>query len=102
MTWSRRRSLLEELMVDVLRDSPKPMTLSEIVETIKKSNPSAIVGKTPTNSLYSIVYRNEKRRIERGIDQLFNKEYVGADCVYSLRSKPVSVKTKQQLSQEKD
>lgn len=84
MNWDRRTRNLETLMVDVLKASKKPMSLNEIVETIKANNPESIRGKTPRNSLYSIVYRNEKRRHENNEPLLFNVETTGRRSIYSL------------------
>lgn len=87
MTWDRKKSQLEELMVNVLQNSNKPMRLPEIMAAIKEGNPQATTGKTPINSLYSVVYRNEKRRAQRGEDTYFIKEYIGGSCYYSLNNK---------------
>jgi hypothetical protein len=84
MSYNRRKSYLEELMVQILQEAKEPLRLPEIAALIKASHPDAITGKTPANSLYSIIYRTEKRRTDRGEKTLFNKEYIKADCFYSL------------------
>ncbi|MGZ4953535.1 MAG: hypothetical protein ACXV8Q_00365 [Methylobacter sp.] len=84
MSYDRRKSLLEELMMDILQRHKTPMRLADIVATIKAEHPEATTGKTPVNSLYSIIYRTEKRRQERGQEVLFIKEYIKGDCFYSL------------------
>jgi HB1, ASXL, restriction endonuclease HTH domain len=94
MNWNRRRSHLKELMVRVLTDSQRPMPLSEITRAIKSSFPEAMTGKTPEKSLYSVVYRSEKRRIEKKLEPLFIKEYVKGDCFYSLKSSQTTAKLK--------
>lgn len=74
MNWCRTSSLLEDYMVEALLKSKKPMTINEITSYITKNHPDAFRGKTPRNSLYSVIYRKEKRRQERGEHLLFKKE----------------------------
>lgn len=85
MSWSRQKNLLEEMMVKVLQDSKEPMTLNDIVDSIRKNNPGAFRGKTPKNSLYSIIYKHEKRRKERNEEMLFNIDIKQNYSLYSLR-----------------
>ena len=74
-------------MVNVLAESKKSLTLDEIVSKILSNNPSALTGKTPKNSLYSVVYRREKRRAERGMHSLFKTTTRGGATYYSLNPK---------------
>lgn len=83
MKWNRQRSDLEALMVEVLKKK-KALSLGEIVSEIEKIDPHAFTGKTPTNSLYSIIYRREKRRIENGVKSIFIIEKDRNCSVYSL------------------
>ncbi|MFT3814395.1 MAG: hypothetical protein QM740_13615 [Acidovorax sp.] len=83
MSWSRQTSTLESLMVAALKEQ-KVLSLPEIVQEILKRNPEAFTGQTPTNSLYSIVYRREKSRIESGKPALFFTEKVRNVVLYSL------------------
>ena len=57
---------LEWLMVEVLLKTPdhSPLSIHEIVAEIKKIAPQVLSGKTPSKSLYSVIYRREKRRRE--------------------------------------
>lgn len=57
---------LEWLTVEVLLETPNhsPLSIHEIVAEIKKIAPRALSGKTPNKSLYSVIYRREKRRRE--------------------------------------
>ena len=71
MSWSRSKSEVEDLMVYVLKKKSSPMSLGEIVEEMKKLSPELLTGKTPKNSLYSILYRREKRRIDAGEKPVF-------------------------------
>jgi len=87
MTWDRNKSTSEKLMVDVLAESKQALTLDEIVSEIISRNPSALTGKTPRNSLYSVVYRREKRREERGLHALFKTTTRGGAIYYSLNPK---------------
>lgn len=86
MTWNRNISTTEQLMVDVLNKATQDLTLDEIVNEILKLKPSALKGKTPKNSLYSVIYRREKRRVELGIDKIFITFVRGGATYYSLNS----------------
>ncbi|WP_312437301.1 HTH domain-containing protein [Achromobacter sp.] len=83
MSWNRQTSNLEGLMVAALKKK-KALSLQEVVEAIQKKKPDVFTGKTPRNSLYSIIYRREKNRLERGNELLFMTERVRGEVVYSL------------------
>ncbi len=87
MTWNRQKSDLEAMMVKVLKQKKKALSLGEVVSEIKQIEPNAFTGKTPTNSLYSIIYRREKRRIENGNQPLFFIQKDRNSSVYSLNLK---------------
>ena len=91
MTWNRTKSVAEKLMVDVLRESEHALTLAEIVSRINAKNSSALRGKTPINSLYSIIYRREKRRIEQGKKSLFVCYVRGGASYYDLKKDDVEI-----------
>lgn len=84
MGWSRQKSNLEELMVDVLKKKKKPLTLYEVVEEIRKNDPEIFTGKTPTKSLYSTIYRREKARAQSGNPPFFLQDTTRRDTLYSL------------------
>lgn len=84
MTWSRQKSDLETLMIQVLKLQKRALSLSEIVIEIEKISPYAFSGNTPTNSLYSIIYRREKRRSTKGQPPLFLIEKYRYYSVYTL------------------
>ncbi len=87
MTWNRQKSDLEAMMVYVLKKKKKALSLGEVVGEIEKIEPNAFTGKTPTNSLYSIIYRREKRRVENGGQPFFLVEKDRNSSVYSLNPK---------------
>ena len=87
MTQNRKKSDLEALMAAVLREKKRALTLGEVVAEIKKTEPSAFTGKTPTNSLYSIIYRREKRRVENGEQPFFLVHKDRSLSVYSINTK---------------
>ena len=87
MTWNRQKSDLEAMMVDVLKKKKKALSLGEVVGEIEKIEPNAFTGKTPTNSLYSIIYRREKRRVENGVQPFFLIAKDRNSSVYSLNPK---------------
>ena len=84
MSWSRSKSEDEDLMVYVLKKKSSPMSLGEIVEEMKKLSPELLTGKTPKNSLYSILYRREKRRIDAGEKPVFKTTEERREVLYSL------------------
>lgn len=87
MSWNRNKSTSEQLMVGVLAEAKKALTLDEIVSEILIWNSSALTGKTPKNSLYSVIYRRERRRAEYGYSPLFKTAIRGRVTYYSLNSK---------------
>ena len=80
----KRRSDLEALMVLVLKEKKRALSLSEIAPEISKIDKAIFSGKTPAKSLYSVIYRREKKRIELGLDPLFKKEMCRRDVLFSL------------------
>ena len=84
MSWSRSKSEVEDLMVYVLKKKSSPMSLGEIVEEMKKLSPELLTGKTPKNSLYSILYRRENRRIDAGEKPVFKTTEERREVLYSL------------------
>lgn len=97
MAWTRNASASEKLMVDVLRNANKVLTLDEIVKQISHRNPTALSGKTPNKSLYSVVYRRENRRKERGLLVLFKNIIRGGARYYSI-----SLKGLESISERKE
>lgn len=79
-------------MVSVLKQRKKALSLNEVVEVITKTNPDVFTGKTPRNPLYSIIYRKEKSRIEKGEEPLFIKEEARNSVLYLLNPKRSSNK----------
>ncbi len=69
-------------MRQILEDSGQAHTIDEIASAIVESAPETLKGKTPSKSLYSIVYRREKRRLERGQTQMFLTEKRGGAIYY--------------------
>lgn len=84
MNWPRNKSNVENLMIKILENRRVPMSLGEIVDEIKKIDASAFCGKTPRNSLYSIIYRREKRRIDSGEKPLFKTIEERREVLYDL------------------
>lgn len=78
------RSRAEELMVEILKRRKSPMTIAEIVDAILKQEPDALSGATPRNSMYSIVFRREKRRKENGLAPLFRTKSERGNVLYCL------------------
>lgn len=82
----KRRSDLEMLMVQVLKEKKQALSLSEIAPEISKIDKAIFSGKTPAKSLYSVIYRREKKRIELGLEPLFKKEMCRRDVLFSLNA----------------
>ena len=55
-----------------------------VAPEISKIDKAIFSGKTPAKSLYSVIYRREKKRIELGLDPLFKKEMCRRDVLFSL------------------
>ena len=84
MSWNRSSSTTEQLMVEVLKEAEQPLLLEEVVSNIRSFYPDALTGKTPKNSLYSIIYRREKRRNKKGLPPLFITNVRGGATYYSI------------------
>lgn len=84
MSWSRSFSHTEELMTQVLKEKNRAMTIREIVTEIVKIDSNCLNGKNPTKSLYSIIYRREKRRILNNKPKAFTTSEDRGQTLYSL------------------
>lgn len=71
-------------MFDLLTVNKEGLPLSRIVTAIQKIDPNCFSGKTPVNSLYSIIYRREKKRIELGEHTLFDKYTFHRETLYKI------------------
>ncbi|MBC7428041.1 MAG: hypothetical protein H7336_05485 [Bacteriovorax sp.] len=87
MTWSRTNSELEPLMVKVLKKKNVSLSLQEIVLEIIKLSPDVFTGSTPRNSLYSVIYRREKRRASLKKESLFIRKECRGEVLYSINKK---------------
>lgn len=85
-TWDRHNSEIENLLYETLKDAKEPLTIEEMVEKIKQKDPSKLSGANPRKSLYSIIYRREKRRVERGHEPLLREHKSKYEVKYSLNS----------------
>ncbi|EGR1136740.1 hypothetical protein FXE61_07315 [Vibrio cholerae] len=84
MPWDRKMSRNEQLMFQVLESAMQPLNLTEIVNAIKAIDNTSLAGKTPDKSLYSIIYRREKRRKENGQPPMFIVNKRGGTQYYSI------------------
>lgn len=89
-----RKITTEMLMVNVLKSNKNSLTLGEIVNKIRAKHPDRLNGKTPTKSLYSMVFRKERDREQKGERLLFKIETRGGTKFYSLNAKLVKVEPK--------
>ena len=80
-------SILENLMVDVLKNNKQSLNLEEIVYKIKEIDPSLLCGSTPTKSIYSVIFKRERHRTLMNEKQLFVKDKRGGATYYSLNNK---------------
>lgn len=78
---------IEELTISVLKKAKQPLLIREIVDEIKKIEPEQLKGKTPTNSLYSIIYRHEAKRKDKGEKELFSKIKRGKQLYLEMNNK---------------
>ncbi|WP_445374016.1 HTH domain-containing protein [Photorhabdus tasmaniensis] len=79
----------EQLMIQVLESAMQPLNLAEIVEAINAIDDTSLTGKTPEKSLYSIVYRREKRRREKSQIPMFIVNKRGGTQYYSVNKKAI-------------
>ncbi|WGL99839.1 HTH domain-containing protein (plasmid) [Arsenophonus sp. aPb] len=77
----------EQLMIKVLESSKEPLNLNEIVEAINILDKNCLVGKSPSKSLYSIIYRREKRRSLNNEKPIFIVSTRGGAKYYSINKK---------------
>lgn len=84
MSWDRHYSKLEKLLVEILEETDSALTLNEIVKKIEEKHPGTFSGKTPSNSLYSVIYRRENRRKQRGHEPLLKTVKEGRSVYYTL------------------
>ncbi len=86
MSWNRHNGLLENLMAEALLKSDE-LSIQDVVNAIVRDNPDAFTGTTPRNSLYSIVYRLEKKRLANKGSTRFNRIKKNGVYFYSLNNK---------------
>ena len=95
MTWDRHSSQLEKLLVEILEEADFALTLQEIAQKMEEKEPGIFTGKTPSNSLYSVIYRRENRRKQRGHEPLLRKVKEGRSVYYTLSDIPTDVAGKE-------
>jgi len=88
MSWDRHYSQLEKLLVEILEESDSALTFQEIARKIEEKEPGTFTGKTPANSLYSVMYRRENRRKQRGHEPLLKAVKEGRSVYYTLNDTP--------------
>lgn len=84
MALDRGISTNEQLMIQVLESSSHSLNMVEIVKAISDIDRTVLAGRTPVKSLYSIIYRREKRRKEQGYPLMFTVTKRGGTQYYSL------------------
>lgn len=87
MPWSRKKSHLEDCMAEVLSMNEKGLNLTQIINELKIKEPNIFTGKTENKSLYSIIYRREKRRINFGKPTKFIVQPDRNGSIYKLNTK---------------
>jgi len=83
MTWNRQKSQIESLVIEILKLKTS-LSLVQLVEEIQLRDKNLLSGKTPKNSLYSIIIRREQKRIDCGGLPFFKVNRVGRNNFYSL------------------
>jgi len=83
MTWNRQKSQIESLVIEILK-LKTALSLAQLVEEIQLRDKALLSGKTPKNSLYSIILRREQKRITCGGLPFFKVNRVGKNNFYSL------------------
>lgn len=76
----------ENAAISVLRRARTPLRLREITERVIAETLFSPTGKTPIQSLYSIIYRANQRSVLQGMQPIFIVHREGKRNVrYSLR-----------------
>ncbi len=78
------RGDLIEKAIAVLRSAREPLTLDEVVEAVRRQDPTAFRGRSPRNSLYSMIFRRERRRREMGLPPLLDAVHRDRVVRYSV------------------
>ena len=84
----------------VLSEANMPLEMGEIVKRIKNKDRSVLKGMTPEKSLYSVIYRRERRRAERGYKRLIKQIKDRGKALYLIedrRSKNIGIKIEHPL-----
>ncbi|MGG8470792.1 HTH domain-containing protein [Rahnella sp. PAMC25617] len=81
---SRRRSDLEKAVIEVLKNSKKPLSMLQMVEKIQKKYPLLLTGQTPKNTLYAMIYKREKRRAMDSEAAIIIRHNEGRSVYYKL------------------
>lgn len=76
----KKRTYFDNI-VKVLEKSKEPLKISEITQEIIKKKLVMPKGKTPENTIYSIIHQDSARRAEKGLKPIFKKVSRG---VYKL------------------
>ncbi|WP_225315780.1 HTH domain-containing protein [Aeromonas caviae] len=76
-------------MIQVLEAAMQPLNLTEIVNAINSIDDTSLAGRTPEKSLYSIIYRREKRRRESGQKTVFIVSKRGGTQYYSVNKEGI-------------
>jgi HB1, ASXL, restriction endonuclease HTH domain len=86
-TWSRRASTYESAAIEVLSRAKQPLPISAISRQIVEQELVEVRGKTPDRSLYSILYRKDRKREQSGQKPLFRRITDGRNVLYALNRK---------------
>lgn len=82
--YMKNETRTEELVFEVLKKSKEPLLISEIVQKVRKISDTHLVGNTPEKSLYSMLYRSEKKRLDNGERERFRKTKRGNQILLEL------------------
>lgn len=76
---------MESEIISVLEQAGRPLSIKEIADIIVSRKRKEFFGKTPNKTVYSIIYRKNKRKKEQGYEPLFNKAEEDEQVKYFLK-----------------
>ncbi len=83
-TWNPQVPAFRKAAAAVLRRARKPLPISELVDRMLREEHVAPSGRTPKNSLYSIILRTNRRLVSQGKRPQFLVHRKGRRVFYTL------------------
>lgn len=85
--WDCKVSQFENAAIQILLNSPYPLTIKELVEAMISQELITVRGKTPHRSLHSLIQRKDAKRLKKGLTPVFKKIREGKTVRYFLTNR---------------